>query len=473
MFFQGLTVTRSRRGAARLLAATLSWSMFGCGPGPHEGDAGIGDAAVDAPEWFDWRAESISNCDGPPTPVWLPRNEHAPGEFLWTRSWAEIRRDTDEPVLRPPYALTGRTPLLSGDGFVTFTWREREQDMRLLARDGTGSGGGAWWVSLMDYHPVGRMWLGNGHTYGIQNSLTALALTGADGVAPELVYPTLVAEGQVPFQVGGGWPRAALAWSPRNRAAVLFTFPGLVFSGCLDRPEPRWAHRVPLGRFGTTTEIYVRANGDAIVAGDTTMVISETGELLRTTDFFDRDYPPRPAGFHDACGVLFMTQPEREWRWLDVETMEFGPPLGGVPSASGEWSGTADCGLVYRSSLQFLRRLAADGTSMHETLLPSGIAGHPIPLADGSTFVPLADTGWFVVAADGTVTQSVDLGEEWSSRRVVGDGALAPDGTYFFAVSDILGDSYAFAAVATGLRPGPLLWTGSGLNFAHTNSALP
>lgn len=465
-----VTSGRFFHGLRPVFAVLLS----ACGPNPGQEDAGLGDAAVDAAEWVSWRAETIADCEGPAPPVWLPRDDHAPGEFLWARTWAEIRRDPEGGIgLRPPYALTGRTPLLSGDGFVTFTWRENETDMRLLARDGTGSGGGVWRVTLMDYRPVGRMWLTNGHTYGIPDFLTALALTGADGVAPERVFPILELEGQIPVRVGGGWPRAALAWSPRNRAAVLFTGSNVVFSGCLDRPLPRWAHRVPIGRAGTTDEIYVRANGDAVVAGDTTMLISETGELLGTTSFRDRAYPPRPAGYREACGVLFMTSPEEEWRWLDVDTMEFGPPLGGAPSASGEWSGTADCGLVYRSSTQLLRRLAADGSVLHETPLRSGIAGHPIPLADGSTFVPLADTGWLVVAMDGTVTQRVDLGEPWSSRRLVGDGALAPDGTFFFAVSDILGDSFAFAAVATGLRPGPLLWTGSGLNFAHTNSALP
>lgn len=128
---------------------------------------------------------------------------------------------------------------------------------------------------------------------------------------------------------------------------------------------------------------------------------------------------------------------------------------------------------MYRSSAtQSFRRLAADGRTLHDIPFPSGLAGHPIPLADGSTFVPLADTGWRVVAADGTVTQTMDLGAPWTSRRVV-VGTLAPDGTFFFAASDILGDFFDFAAVATGLRPGPLLWTGSGLNFAHTNSALP
>jgi hypothetical protein len=233
------------------------------------------------------------------------------------------------------------------------------------------------------------------------------------------------------------------------------------------------------------TALFVRPDGDVIVAGTGRMwvVDGESGEPLRSVGYGVplTSEMGHPVTYHPDCGVLVEQQSGTEWMWVDDDTLAAGPRLrldDSLAGGSGNWAGTADCGVIAFSRGRIVR-LNADGTIRYDVATPDfmpesyGIAAPPQDIS-GGTVLFTNPAGWIVLHPNGEVHDTVALDQSRVGVRTLGHPTLAPDGTLFLSGSTrYVGGIPTLSAVSTGLVPGPMLWRNSGINWAHTNSYLP
>ena len=423
-------------------------------------------------------------------PIWrAPPHGRPEGTVLWSVSLMEPRfTNWRQQITLEDYFRSA--PSLSGDGIATWFYatRDRTQSraLGLVGPDGAFANSGTFefyslpriWLPRLDVLISGRGW-GGMQMYAPQPEF----------YAPETTEPRYVTLAAEPLWEGGATillgPRGDMpAWSPLTGDFITFAarfdggerYRGVVAT-CSE--GTRWFTQLPI--YDDVNSAFVRPDGDVIVAGRGEMWVldGETGEALRSATYRnDDDVPLWPSTYHPGCGLLVMTEYDQAWRWLDDETMEWGPDLRfpeGLATNTGFWSGTPDCGLVALvgdspGSLS-VTRLAADGSVRHSTVFrgpeeSGSFAGPPIALADGGTLGITNPAGWVRYSPDGVEVSRVRL-----EGGATSDPALAPDGTLFMMLGFPF--EYRFIAAATGAVPGPFLWPNSGYNWARTNSVLP
>jgi hypothetical protein len=496
----------------RLAALWCFALLIGCGETGVSVDASIDasptfvDADPPIDSFYAWRdafrnpVEVLYRNPSPPDcvdrtqpPIWrAPPHGRLEGTVLWSVSLMEPRfTNWRQQITLEDYFRSA--PSLSGDGIATWFYATRDRtESRALGLVGpVGSFANS---GNFDFYSLPRVWLPRFDAIFFGN-----AAAGRTMYAPQPEFyspetPEVRGVTVVPGSAGSLWdggPRVTHgvsgdmpAWSPVTGDFVAF---GVLFDpseryrgvGSFCTEGTRWFTQLPI--YADVNSAFVRPVGDVIVAGRGEMWVldGETGEALRSATYRnDDDVPVWPSTYHAGCGLLVMTEYDQAWRWLDDETMEWGPDLRfpeGLATNTGFWSGTPDCGLVALvgdspGSLS-VTRLAADGSVRHSTVFrgpeeSGSFAGPPIALADGGTLGITNPAGWVRYSPDGVEVSRVRL-----EGGATSDPALAPDGTLFMMLGFPF--EYRFIAAATGAVPGPFLWPNSGYNWARTNSVLP